>query len=72
MVRSLLGCCRLSVVLVCLASLLVVVGSAQAGLVQQQMITQSDGLAYDNFGLSVAVSADGNTAIGSAARLGDN
>jgi len=41
----------------------VVVGSAQAGLAVQQLITQSDGAASDQFGYSVAVSADGNTTI---------
>ena len=50
-------------VLVCLVGLLVVVGSAQAVLVQQQTITQTSGAADDFFGRSVALSSDGNTAI---------
>ncbi len=61
--KSLFGLCRLGVVLVCLAGLLVVVGSASAVLVQQQTITQTDGAANDYFGRSVALSSDGNTAI---------
>ena len=61
--KSLFGLCRLGVVLVCLVGLLVVVGSAHAGLVPQQTITQTGGAASDNFGYSVALSSDGNTAI---------
>jgi hypothetical protein len=61
--KSLFGFCRLGVVLVCLSSLFVVVGSAQAVMGQQQTITQPGGSAYDEFGWSVALSADGNTAI---------
>ena len=61
--KSLFGFCRLGVVLVGLVGLLVVVGSAQAVLVQQGTITQSGGAAGDYFGRSVALSSDGNTAI---------
>ncbi len=66
--KSLFGFCRLGVVLVCLAGLLVVVGSAQAVLVQQQTIAQTGGAASDFFGFSVALSSDGNTAIIGAPR----
>ena len=61
--KSLFGLCRLGVVLVGLVGLLVVVGSAQAVLVQQGTITQTGGEASDFFGRSVALSSDGNTAI---------
>ena len=30
---------------------------------QQQKLTASDGAAYDQFGISVSLSADGNTAL---------
>jgi len=68
--KSLLGLCRLGVVLVGLVGLLVVTGSAHAVLVQQGTITQTGGAASDSFGWSVALSSDGNTAIVGAA--GDN
>ena len=68
--KSLLGLCRLGVVLVGLVGLLVVTGSAHAVLVQQGTITQSGGAANDFFGGSVALSSDGNTAIVGA--YGDN
>jgi len=68
--KSLFGFCRLSVALVGLLGLLVVAGSAQAVLVQQQTITQTSGAAGDVFGSSVALSSDGNTAIVGA--YGDN
>ncbi|MSO46784.1 MAG: hypothetical protein EXQ67_01685, partial [Thermoleophilia bacterium] len=57
------GFCRLGVVLVCLVGLFVVAGSAQAVMGQQQNITQTGGAASDDFGVSVALSSDGNTAI---------
>ena len=60
-IKSLFGLCRL--VLVGLVGLLVVVGSAQAVLVPQQTITQTGGAVLDQFGGSVALSSDGNTAI---------
>ncbi len=69
-IESLFGLCRLGVVLVCLAGLFVVAGSAQAVMVQQQTITQTDGAANDLFGISIALSSDGNTAIVGAS--GDN
>ncbi len=62
-IKSLFGFCRLGVVLVGLLGLFVVVGSAQAVLVQQGTITQTGGEASDFFGRSVALSSDGNTAI---------
>ena len=68
--ESLFGFCRLVVVLVCLAGLLVVAGSAQAVLVEQGTITDTGGGVGDYFGGSVALSADGNTAIVGAS--GDN
>ena len=49
---------------------LVVSGSASAVLVPQQTITQTGDAANDQFGVSVALSSDGNTAIVGA--LGDN
>ena len=48
--QSLFGFCRLGVVLVCLMGFFVVVGSAEAVLVQQQTITQTVGAASDLFG----------------------
>jgi hypothetical protein len=65
---SFFGFCRLGLLLVCLVGLFVVVGSAQAVLGEQQTITQTGGSEYDNFGRSVALSADGNTAIVEAER----
>ena len=50
-------------VLIVVASTLLLGGVAAAEYSEQQLLTQSDGYKNDNFGESVALSDDGNTAI---------
>ena len=50
-------------VLIVVASTLLLEGVAAAEYSEQQLLTQSDGYKNDNFGESVALSDDGNTAI---------